>query len=90
MAMDPSRGAQKSSHEIGSDGTAGQSIDRHDAQAAAVGSVGGHTHHRNAGARGALDPGPQDLGAAREDDDPIDIVADRGCKSLFFAFPERG
>ncbi len=53
-----------------------------------MGSVGGHTHDRDHGSRGAANPGAQDLRPAGEGDDAIHFVVDGRCKSFFFAFPE--
>src|ERR1700683_2555736 len=80
--------AQKSSHEVGSDGAAGQSVDGHNAQSAAMRSVCRHTNNGNLGTRSAAYPRPQDLRTTGEGNDPIHLVADGRFESLFLAFPE--
>src|SRR5581483_3557383 len=81
---------EKTSHEIGGNGTAGQGINGDHTQTAALGGVGGHADDRNVGAGSPANGGPKGVRAAGKDDDAVYPVMDGGFEGLLFAFAQGG
>ena len=81
---------QKTSHEVGGDGAAGQRIDADHPEAAALRSIGGNANHRNIGASGASNRGSELLRTARENNDAVHLIPDRGFQRFFFTLSQSG
>src|SRR5579872_3190229 len=82
------RASDETSHQIGSQRTAGKGVHRDDGDFVQIWSIGHYAHDGYVRARRLLHPGIETMRTAGEENDPIGASVESVLKRFFFAFSE--